>query len=86
MRKAGVACLENEKELLAENRGVWKRRMGVAGKGLREAGFRFAEPQSPMYFFATHEGIAGGAGMLKGFWKRGWQLPREAGLGNMAGL
>ena len=58
VQAAGLACLENEKELLDGNRNVWKARMGAASKAMRKAGFEFAEPQSGMYIFARHGGIA----------------------------
>ena len=57
VQAAGVACLENEKELLAGNVKIWKARMAVASKAMRAAGFEFAEPQAGMYIFATHGGI-----------------------------
>ena len=57
VQAAGLACLENEKELLDGNRKIWKARMGAASKAMRKAGFEFAEPQSGMYIFARHEGI-----------------------------
>ncbi len=62
VQAAGIACLQNEKELLEKNRKVWKVRADVAGKALRTAGFRFASPQAPMYAFATHDGIADAGG------------------------
>lgn len=58
VQAAGIACLQNEKELLDKNKGIWRKRADVASKALREAGFKFAKPQSPMYAFATHDGIA----------------------------
>ena len=57
VQAAGIACLENEKELLEANRKTWKARMNVASKAMKEAGFEFAEPQAGMYIFATHDGV-----------------------------
>ncbi|MEM2137621.1 MAG: pyridoxal phosphate-dependent aminotransferase [Candidatus Anstonellaceae archaeon] len=57
VQSAGIACLQNEKELLDANRRIWKIRADVAARALRKAGFKFAAPQAPMYAFATHEGI-----------------------------
>ena len=57
VQHAGMACIENEKEILSRNRAFWKGRMGVADRAMRNAGFRFASPQSGMYVFATHECI-----------------------------
>jgi len=58
VQHAGLACLENEKELLHANRKVWKTRMGAASKAMHAAGFEFAAPQAGMYIFARHDGIA----------------------------
>ena len=58
VQAAGIACLENEEELLEINREIWKMRMTAASKAMNAAGFKFAEPQAGMYIFATHEGIA----------------------------
>jgi aspartate aminotransferase len=53
----GIACLENEGEIVSANREIWKKRANVAGKALRDAGFEFAEPGSGIYVFATHPKI-----------------------------
>lgn len=58
VQAAGIACLENEKAILAANRRIWKARMDAAAPALRRAGFKFAGPQSAMYIFATHDGIS----------------------------
>ena len=58
VQAAGIACLQNEKELLWENRKIWKVRADAATKALRKEGFKFAAPQAPMYAFATHDCIA----------------------------
>ena len=58
VQAAGIACLENEEELLEINREIWKMRMTAASKAMNAAGFKVAEPQAGMYIFATHEGIA----------------------------
>jgi len=58
VQSAGIACLQNEKELLEANRRIWKVRAGAAASALKKAGFEFAMPQAPMYAFATHEGIS----------------------------
>lgn len=57
VQEAGLACLEDEKEIIRENLAVWKRRAGTASSALRKAGFRFAEPEAGIYIFATHPGI-----------------------------
>jgi aspartate aminotransferase len=57
VQRAGIACLENEKGILKENRGVWKKRLFVAQQALGKAGFEFAKPQAGIYIFATHRGI-----------------------------
>lgn len=53
----GIACLENEGEIVSANRAIWKKRAEVAGKALAEAGFEFATPASGIYAFATHPKI-----------------------------
>lgn len=78
VQKAGLACLENEKEILAENRAIWKKRMPLASKMFKEAGFKFAEPESGIYVFATHENIQDGA-------KFTWDL-LEKGVGIAPGI
>ncbi|MEM4634142.1 MAG: pyridoxal phosphate-dependent aminotransferase [Candidatus Anstonellaceae archaeon] len=60
VQAAGIACLENEKELLKENKKVWKKRLDAAASALKRAGFKFAMPQSAMYIFATHSAISSG--------------------------
>ncbi|MCX6770309.1 MAG: pyridoxal phosphate-dependent aminotransferase [Candidatus Micrarchaeota archaeon] len=57
VQEAGIACLENEKEILAANRRIWKARADSACKALAAHGFEFAKPQSGIYVFAGHEGI-----------------------------
>ncbi len=57
---AGLACLENELEILAGNVKIWKSRMGTASKAMKAAGFEFAMPQAGMYIFARHDGIKDG--------------------------
>lgn len=71
VQAAGVACLENEKEILAENRRVWKARMDAAVSAMRKAGFRFAAPQSAMYVFATHPSITDAGGFAMGLLEKG---------------
>ena len=58
VQAAGIACLENEKEILSAHRKAWKARADAACKPLAAHGFRFAKPQSGIYAFATHEGIS----------------------------
>lgn len=58
IQAAGLACLENEKEILADNTRIWKSRVACAASALKAAGFKFAEPDSGMYVFAAHERIA----------------------------
>lgn len=55
---AGMACLEHEAEILGENRRIWKSRIETAGRALKQAGFGFVPPESGIYFFANHPGIA----------------------------
>ena len=57
IQRAGLACLENEEEILREHLKIWKDRLNMAGKMLRESGFRFVEPSMGMYVFATHDKI-----------------------------
>jgi len=57
IQRAGIACLENEKEILDANRAVWNKRSEVAQKALKAAGFRFVVPDSGIYIFATHDAI-----------------------------
>jgi aspartate aminotransferase len=57
VQKAGIACLENENEILEEARRLWRSRMDAAQKVLSSNGFRFAKPEAGIYLFATHEGI-----------------------------
>ena len=57
VQQAGIACLNNEKEILSHNKKIWKNRMLVAKKLLKAAGFRFAIPQSGIYVFVTHDSI-----------------------------
>lgn len=60
VQNAGIACLENEKEIIAENKAIWKKRMSSASKMFKDSGFKFAEPESGIYLFATHENIKDG--------------------------
>ncbi|MCX6771423.1 MAG: pyridoxal phosphate-dependent aminotransferase [Candidatus Micrarchaeota archaeon] len=57
VQEAGIACLENEKEILAEHRKAWIARADAACKSLVAHGFKFARPQSGIYVFASHEEI-----------------------------
>lgn len=57
LQKAGIACLENEKEIVLQNRSIWQARMEGMRKALSAQGFKFAAPQAGMYVFATHGGI-----------------------------
>ncbi len=57
IQHAGIACLENEKEILEKNKAIWKRRLAIVRNSLKKAGFDFAEPQSGIYVFATHKSI-----------------------------
>ena len=58
IQAAGIACLENEKEILSSHRKAWKARAESACKSLASHGFKFSKPQSGIYVFATHEGIS----------------------------
>lgn len=66
VQNAGIACLENEEEIIAENKAIWKKRMPFASKLFKEAGFKFAEPESGIYLFAKHESIKSGTEFI---WK-----------------
>ncbi len=57
VQQAGIACLENEKEILGGNVKIWKERMSAASKALEQAGFEFISPQAGMYVFARHENV-----------------------------
>lgn len=57
IQRAGMACLENENEILDRNRAIWHKRSEVAQKALRKTGFRFVQPDAGIYIFATHEKI-----------------------------
>lgn len=57
VQRAGIACLENEKQILYENRKKWLLRKNAAVKALKKNGFGFAMPSSGIYCFATHEKI-----------------------------
>jgi len=57
VQHAGIACIENEKKLIAANLKVWKSRSSIAQKALKNAGFEFVTPDSGIYVFATHEKI-----------------------------
>lgn len=58
IQRAGLACLENEGEILREHRIIWKDRLDMAGKMLKDSGFRFVAPSMGMYVFATHDKIS----------------------------
>lgn len=55
VQEAGIACLDNEKDILRENVRIWRSRAEVAAKALKEKGFRFAKPEAGIYLFATHD-------------------------------
>lgn len=57
IQRAGIACLENEKEILENNRAIWKRRLQIVQKSLKKSGFNFAESQAGIYVFAGHSSI-----------------------------
>ncbi|MBI5227015.1 pyridoxal phosphate-dependent aminotransferase [Candidatus Micrarchaeota archaeon] len=57
IQRAGIACLDNELEIVESNRAIWKERAKVASAELKKAGFEFAEPESGIYIFATHKKI-----------------------------
>lgn len=54
VQRAGIACLENEKDIIEGNRRVWKERLVIMADEMRKGGFRFAEPEAGIYIFATH--------------------------------
>ena len=86
VQAAGVACLENERELLEENRRVWKARMAAASKAMREAGFEFATPQAGMYIFARHDGIADAGKYAMKLLEKGVALAPGSAFGNFDGF
>ena len=57
VQEAGIACLENENEILESNIKIWRSRAKAAEKALIENGFRFAKPEAGIYLFATHDSI-----------------------------
>jgi len=57
VQRAGVACLENEREILSQNKRVWKSRMRAGVKALKRNKFKFATPESGIYAFVTHNSI-----------------------------
>ena len=57
IQEAGIACLDNEKEILAQNVKIWQSRAKTAEKVLSEHGFTFAKPEAGIYVFATHDSI-----------------------------
>ncbi|VVC03930.1 (5-formylfuran-3-yl)methyl phosphate transaminase [Candidatus Bilamarchaeum dharawalense] len=60
IQKAGLACLENEKGILQDNRKIWMERTALAQKMLAKTGFEFAKPNAGMYIFVTHPKITDG--------------------------
>lgn len=58
IQRAGLACLENEEVILREHRKIWKTRLEMAEKILKNAGFRFVTPSMGMYVFAHHDNIS----------------------------
>jgi aspartate aminotransferase len=57
VQAAGIACLEDEKAILAQNRRDWRTRSEAAQSALSKAGFSFAKPEAGIYIFAMHPGI-----------------------------
>ncbi|MBI5046465.1 pyridoxal phosphate-dependent aminotransferase [Candidatus Micrarchaeota archaeon] len=51
VQSAGLACLENESEILKNNKKIWFSRLEVAQSELRKAGFVFAPVQAGIYLF-----------------------------------
>lgn len=86
VQAAGLACLENEKDLLEGNRKIWKARMGAASKAMRSAGFGFAEPQSGMYIFAAHDGIADSGKYAMRLLEKGVAVAPGSAFGNFPGF
>ena len=54
VQQAGLACLQDEENLLKQNRREWMRRAQVASRALKKEGFVFSKPQAGIYVFATH--------------------------------
>jgi len=54
VQRAGIACLEDEKNIVEQNRSAWKTRSDAMAGAMKKAGFRFAQPQAGIYIFATH--------------------------------
>ncbi|MFA5106559.1 MAG: pyridoxal phosphate-dependent aminotransferase [Candidatus Micrarchaeia archaeon] len=71
VQKAGLACLENEKGILAGNVKIWKSRMSAAAKAMKAEGFEFAMPQSGMYVFARHPHVKDAAAYAMGLLDKG---------------
>lgn len=57
VQAAGLACLQDEENLLKKNREIWQARANSSCSALSKAGFKFSKPQSGLYVFATHPGI-----------------------------
>lgn len=57
VQKAGLACLENESEILKKHWDIWHTRMLFASKIMKKNGFEFSEPESGIYLFAKHRNI-----------------------------
>lgn len=57
IQRAGIVCIEKEKEIIATNREVWRKRLQIAEKSLKDAGFGFITPDAGIYIFTTHEKI-----------------------------
>jgi aspartate/methionine/tyrosine aminotransferase len=70
VQEAGMACLAQEKMIVAQNREIWQARAAVAQKALAKAGFRFAKPEAGIYVFATHDGIADSDGFASALLER----------------
>ncbi|MFH1784909.1 MAG: pyridoxal phosphate-dependent aminotransferase [Candidatus Micrarchaeota archaeon] len=56
-QKAGIACLENENEILERNKQIWETRSQTTQTLLQRAGFEFVKPDGGIYIFATHPNI-----------------------------
>jgi aspartate aminotransferase len=54
IQNLGLSCLENQEQILKTHVEIWKIRLAALTSALRESGFKFSEPQSGMYVFATH--------------------------------
>ena len=82
VQMAGLSCLENEEEIIRQNRNLWKARLEVAEKALTKNGFKFAKPQSGIYVFATRADITDSGEFALSCLEKGVAVSPGGGFGN----